>query len=308
VINLPQLAPQDKIVLHPQFARYMAGERIYPVGLEVSPAGACNASCGFCFYANTGELGEHRAVFLDTERATRLLEECRELGIKAVTWTGGGDPSLHPAIRDLVKWADALGIEQGMFTNCLALPRYDPAKLAWVRVTRTDKPLREDYLAKLRACRRFGFAYNYSGPADDADLLATLAAAERVKADYVQVRPALKFHGETTDIEPPAFDHPLLHVTGYKFEDAKKKHGYAACEGYHFVSFVWEDGNVDVCGYMRKHPGYTLGNLYKSSLREILDATPASVPVIAKCQVCCKNHEINKRVAASRAVEDANFP
>ena len=308
MIELNVLAPQDKIVLHPQFARYMAGERVYPVGLEVSPSGACNASCNFCFYANSGELGEHRNVFLAEERALRLIAEAAELGVKAVTWTGGGDPSLHPQIAAMVEAVNDRGLEQGMFTNCLAAPRYDPAKLAWVRVTFTDKPMRQEYLKRLRACPRFGFAFNWAGAADEADLRRVLEVAERLGADYVQVRPALKFHGATVDIAPPPFDHPLMHVTGYKFEDARKRHGYAACEGYHFVPFVWEDGNVDVCGYMRKHPGYTLGNLYRSTLREILDAAPAQVPVIASCQVCCKNHEINKRVATSRAAEDKNFP
>ncbi len=129
-----------------------------------------------------------------------------------------------------------------------------------------------------------------------------------MQADYVQVRPALKFHGQTVNIEPPRIEHPLIQITDYKFDAAKHKHGYATCEGYHFVPFIWEDGNVDVCSYMRKHPGYTLGNIYESSLKEILDRAPKSVPVISKCQVCCKNHEMNKAVHHARGLQDINFP
>jgi hypothetical protein len=188
------------------------------------------------------------------------------------------------------------------------MPKYDPAQLDWIRVTMTDKPYKPECIKPLRAAKTLGFAFNYAGPQDDAYLWQTLKLATEMDADYVQLRPALAFHGKTVDIEPPPFTHPLLQVTDYKFEDAKKPHGYAACEGYHFVPFIWEDGNVDVCAYMRKHEGYTLGNLYKDSLRDILDRAPASVPVHANCQVCCKNHEINKAIHHARQLQDKDFP
>ncbi len=303
-----RLVPDVKITLHTQFARHLAGEKVYPVGLEISPSGVCNAACRFCFYANTGELGDHRKVFLDTGRLAEVLDEAWGLGVKAVTWTGGGDPSLHPDIAKLVSLTAALGLSQGMFTNALAKPKYDPAKLDWVRVTMTDRPWNEEYIKGLRSCRAVGVAFNYAGPADDEYLTKTLAMAERCGVDYVQLRPALAFHGATVDITPPAVRHPLLFVTDYKFEEARRKHGYDRCEGYHFVPFLWEDGDLDVCAYMRKHDGYRLGNVYRQSLQEILDAAPASVPVSGSCQTCCKLHEINRSVHAARAVEDKDFP
>lgn len=456
-----RLAPQDKIVCHPQFADYLAGQKIYPVGVEISPSGVCNASCDFCcvagtlietpqgyraiedinpgdslytpdglvglvkesfhrwasdlvrvcctgreihvtfehpflthrgwvraidltrddylvirvrdrpspplfsafiyhrnltlfglslerglelrplekvcrlnvkqpvynlscepveayeangfvvhncFYANTGELGGHRKVFLDLSRTMALLDECATLAIKAITWTGGGDPSLHPNIGQFVGRTRDLGMDQGMFTNALAHPTYDPALLSWVRVTMTDKPYKPQYIKILRKCPVLGFAFNYAGPQDDEYLWETLHLAEDVQADYVQLRPALAFHGQTVDIQPPAIQHPLLHVTAYKFADAKVPHGYKACEGFHFVPFIWEDGDVDICAYMRKWEGYNLGNIYKNRLKSILDDAPQSVAVTHECQVCCKLNDINKRIHASRQLEDVNFP
>lgn len=303
-----RFAPRTKLALHPQFSAYMAGERVYPINIEVSPSGVCNASCEFCFYANTGELGHHRKVFLDYTKLATVLEEAAGLGVRSVSWTGGGDPSLHPQIGRLVEWVSTLGMKQGMFTNALAEPKYDPRLLDWIRVTMTDKPYRQDVIAKLRACPTLGFAFNYSGPKDDDYLMDTLLVAERVQADYVQVRPALKFHGQTTHVDPPTIRHPLLQITEYKFEDARKEHGYRQCEGYHFVPFLWEDGNVDTCSYMRNYPGYTLGNVYERTLKDILDSAPASVPVHEKCQVCCRNHEHNKSIHESREIENKEFP
>jgi hypothetical protein len=200
------------------------------------------------------------------------------------------------------------GLEQGLFTNALATPKYDPATLSWIRVTMTDKPYNVEAIKKLRECKTLGFAFNYAGNQDDLYLVQTLDLAVRVNADYVQVRPALKFHGETVDIRPPRIEHPLLWVTDYKFDEAKRKHPYTECVGYKFVPFVWEDGNIDVCSYMRKHEGYTLGNLYQDDLKTILDRAPPYVPVIEQCQVCCRNHEFNMRVHESKKLEDRNFP
>lgn len=300
--------PPSKLTLHTQFADYMAGLPIYPINVEISPSGVCQASCQFCFYANTGELGSHRNVMLETPRTLKLLNELGMLGVKSVSWTGGGEPTLHPSFSMFVEELHSVGLHQGLFTNALAQPKYDPSKFDWIRVTMTDKPYQEDYIKELREATALGFAFNYSGPNDETYLLQTLELAERVGADYVQVRPALRFHGETVDIAPPTLQHRLLYVTDYKFEQAKVRHSYDRCEGYHLGCFIWEDGNVDTCAYMRKHDGYRLGNIYQSRLKDILDRAPDSVPVHTQCQVCCKLHETNLTIHAARELQDVNFP
>ncbi len=268
--------------------------------------------CGplpFCFYAGTDGPGTHRNVFLDAARTLELLDEAAALNVKAITWTGGGDPSHHPQIGALLERANALGLEQGMFTHALTPLKYDPAHLSWVRITMTDKSAKPENIKKIRAgVKTLGIAFNYASEKDVPYLWETLHLAEDVMADYVQLRPALKFHGETVDIKPPDISHPLLHVTDYKFEEAKKKHPYKRCEGWHFIPLIWEDGNVDVCSYMRLHKGYTLGNIYEQSLRDIMDNAPKYVDVLDTCQVCCKLNEINQTIAVARTLRDVNFP
>ena len=305
---LSRFDPRGKLARHPQFAAFLAGEKVYPVGLEISPCGVCNASCRGCWYIH-GAAGSHRKEFLETWRLGQVLQEAAGLGVKAVTWTGGGEPTLHPDFPELVVRAHEAWLAQGLFTNALATPKYEPSLLDWIRVTMTDRPYKIDCIRPLRACKTLGFAFNYGGAHDDDYLLETLAVAKTVGADYCQVRPELPFRGATADIKPPYFDHPLLHVTGYKFEEARKKHGYKECLAYHFCPFLWEDGNLDVCAYMgRVHDGYTLGNVYKDSLKDILDRAPLSVPVREDCQVCCKLHEGNEALHAAMRLEDVNFP
>lgn len=299
--------PRAKLALHAEFARLVRGEKVYPVNIEISPCGWCQARCAGCWYAH-GAAGGHRKVQLDINRLKSLLREMAELGVKSVTWTGGGEPTLYKWFSLAVEEAHGLGLRQGLFTNALAHPGYAPHLLDWVRVTMTDRPWREECVEALRPCKVLGFAFNYAGPQDDAYLKETLDLAGRVYADYVQLRPQLAWNGETVDIRPPDISHPLLFVTGYKFEEARRKHPYKECCGYRLVPFVWEDGNLDVCAYNRHHDGYTLGNIYRDGLKAILDRAPESVPVHDGCQVACRLHEINLAAHHARQLKDVDFP
>jgi MoaA/NifB/PqqE/SkfB family radical SAM enzyme len=71
----------------------------------------CNHDCNFCSYRVSGnpsnELfasGSERSAYghdnpvrwVDTDRALRLVEEMKSLGVLAVQMTGGGEPTVHP--------------------------------------------------------------------------------------------------------------------------------------------------------------------------------------------------------------------
>jgi MoaA/NifB/PqqE/SkfB family radical SAM enzyme len=244
---------------------------------------------------------------LDREIALTLIKDMADLSVQAVTWTGGGEPTLHPDFPQLCATAHEAGLEQGLFTNALAPPKYDPSLFKWIRVSNTDKAWNLKNLSALRTrAKVLGMAVNYTG--DHEVVHEALRVGKEIGVDYVQVRQALSLHGFVTSRPPPVIDDPLLFVTSYKFEDSANKHGYSKCYGFNFVPFIWHNGDVDVCGYHPKKGGpYTLGNLKQTRLAAILAAAPRHVPVIESCQVCCKNHEINKLVNKALDVTDINF-
>jgi MoaA/NifB/PqqE/SkfB family radical SAM enzyme len=248
-------------------------------------------------------------VFLGSRRLETLLTEAAELGIKSISWTGGGDPSLHPSIGAAITKAEMLGFKQGMFTNALAIPKYNPDLLEWIRVTVTDRPVNVEYVRMLRRCKTLGFAFNYAGSQDLDRLIETLDIAEQVGADYVQTRPALKPLGQKVFITPPPIRHRLLESTAYKFEDAAKPHGYESCVGWNFFPYISEDGKVWTCAYHQKTGApYLLGDVYQDTLAKILERAPLEVPVCDRCQIDCKPHEANKAVHAARQLQDVCFP
>ena len=190
---------------------------------------------------------------------------------------------------------------QGIITNGLKVD-YDVAIPAWIRISYT--PLFEKVpFGEFRGASSKGICVNYMG--NDEDVREALMMADAYGFDYVQVRPALKLDGLTTKISPPRMMHSKLTITDYKFNEASKKHGYTKCEGHHFVPFVWQDGDVDVCAYHRGNPEYNMGNIYENTFDEMRKDYAV---VMDDCQVCCRNHEINKTVHQARQLEDLTFP
>jgi MoaA/NifB/PqqE/SkfB family radical SAM enzyme len=300
-----RLNPQAKLAAHGKFSAFISGDRVFPINFEVSICHVCQAKCGWCFYSGTHMKLTPDSI-LDTDVGIHLIDDIASLGAKAVTWTGGGEPTIHPNFSDFSKAATTVGLKQGMFTNALASPKYNPAIFDWIRVSNTDRPWPVENMKILRSSAPvLGMALNYVG--DDQSVLDALAVGEQVGADYVQVRQALALRGKVVERDPPNIQHPLLHITTYKFDDSDNPHGYTRCYGYNFAPFVWHNGDVDVCGYHRGSVKYTLGNLHKSSIKEIMDSAPRSVPVCGTCQVCCKNHEINKLINSSLELEDPHF-
>lgn len=295
-----RFAPNVKLAAQRSFVDFLEGKKIVPINVEISPCGTCNAKCPWCFYA-----GKHKPVFIKDKEMFELIRDMALMGVKAITYTGGGEPTLHPMFSEFVHYAYNLDIKQGLITNAILPAKFEPRLFDWIRVSLTPTPFKVANLKLLRACKTFGICINDTG--SDEVILQTLKIAEEVKADYVQVRPALKLGGKTTHIRTPEIDHPLLEKTPYKYEDANQPHAYKRCFGFNFVPFIWEDGDVCVCAYQRGVKGYVLGNIYKKSFVSIMKFAPRHVMVRPDCQVCCKNHETNKLVNAAMELKEGDF-
>jgi len=303
-----RFAPQKKLIASPKLTQYLAGEFVAPINVEMSLVGFCNARCPFCFYAaavNPLPGWDKEKLTLDIVK--ELFIEFHDIDVQAVTYTGGGDSSLHPNIKEIIDFAYSLNIKQGMITNAIKKINYNPEYCEWIRISLTDRPLPIENLKVLRACKTVGININYLG--NENEVKRMLEIAHDINLDYVEVRPALNLHGKTTNIEPPNIKDDKLIIIDYKFQEAKLPHGthYNKCVGYHFVPFIWQDGDVDVCAYHRKNTKFNLGNIYKDSFKDIMLRAPRNVDVIPQCQVCCKNHEINILINSLEDLEDKEF-
>lgn len=96
---------------------YLEGKLIYPIYIEISPAGACNHRCTFCAVDYIG----YMVRFLDTEILKERLSELAGCGVKSVMYAGEGEPLLHTHLAEIIVHTKRVGIDVAVTTNAVAL-------------------------------------------------------------------------------------------------------------------------------------------------------------------------------------------
>lgn len=145
-----------KLRYHPQsIADFLAGRPIIPINAEISLTGACNHRCLFCNFDYLG----HRPISLPEGRAPALAAEMAHAGVKAVTFAGSGEPSLHPDLLPSLRAAVAGGMAAALSTNGVPLrpEQLDemPGLLTWVRFSVNGGTPRQ--YAAVHQCRESDF-------------------------------------------------------------------------------------------------------------------------------------------------------
>ncbi len=115
-----------------------SGSRILPLHIQLIPTNRCNSRCEWCSCSAVD-----RQIELPTQEILDLLTYFEDLGTRAVTITGGGEPSLHPGMPEIFKKCEQLGIKIGVVTNGLIWSRdaadYSYLNYAtWMRISVTD--------------------------------------------------------------------------------------------------------------------------------------------------------------------------
>jgi len=91
-----------KIISHADKIRQILDGKIpSPVRMVLEPTNLCNHNCVFCYYS---DFRSGNRVFLSREKLFELAEDFKKLGVHSVSLVGGGEPMLHPAIYDLIRW------------------------------------------------------------------------------------------------------------------------------------------------------------------------------------------------------------
>lgn len=117
------------------------GERVAPVYIRIKPTNVCNQNCFYCGYANN-RVFENREVdrreSIPWEILERTILDLSKMRVKAVTFSGGGDPLVYHSIEQALEMVHNLGIDYSIITNGQALEGkvIDYLKYAkWVRIS-----------------------------------------------------------------------------------------------------------------------------------------------------------------------------
>lgn len=157
-----------------KLARYpeLLSGPVRPIHWDVDPSTVCDHRCRGCPYIFDGDtdpmLGVRRPAVAKSERTlldfakfVTFLADAREHGAQAITFVGGGEPTMHPHFAAMLRATQSYGIKFGVVTHLgRDYDEYtmDALSLAtWVRVS-MNAARRETYL-KHQGKDHFGNAF-----------------------------------------------------------------------------------------------------------------------------------------------------
>ena len=134
IANTPRQYTSDaaKFLRHPEaIIAYREGTGHTAVHTHISPTAACNLECDYCAYA-----GRRKSQSIALGVVQDYIEKLQSRGLKAVTITGGGEPTLYPEINELIEWLHGRGLGIGLITNGTQSSHINCWNLlSWVRVS-----------------------------------------------------------------------------------------------------------------------------------------------------------------------------
>jgi MoaA/NifB/PqqE/SkfB family radical SAM enzyme len=140
-----------------KIATLRRGDQIVPAQVQLILSDLCNQDCHFCAYRMSGGFSTEQFADeqgnknprrrIQTSKALEILGDCAVLGVKAIQFTGGGEPTVHPDHLDLFKYAQEMGMETSLVTNGIILrPGWESVypQMSWIRVS-VDAGSAEEY-------------------------------------------------------------------------------------------------------------------------------------------------------------------
>jgi len=320
-------ASQAKMLYHlDKLQSYIKDGDTIPIFFEINLSSICNLKCEWCISSNF-----NRRDVIRTKDLIKFLKEAYDAGVKAVTYSGGGEPTIHKDFSYIVKATKDIGLELGLMTNGVYQTSYNKIigdNFKWVRFS-VDTLIKENYskwkgldsvhmvLRNIYALKEYpvkvGINCNVSME-HTIDDITSLTKIMPDAADYIQFRPVLPryFESEKSDINETVWKwlekyqtgKDYVNISNDKLDDITYDNmtPFNSCEGHFFNPILDANGNLCICMYHPDDDRFVFGNIYKNTFTEIWNSAKR-IEVIEfvrklnykdECQMCCKLTELNK--------------
>ena len=296
----------DKILCHPENISewYHTGDTS-PVTYELDVTNVCNHKCPECFgYMNR----LNNPITLNINFIKSIIEQISSFEGKAITFTGGGEPLVHPRICEAISYAHEQDLDVGIITNGGLLTKESCECITehckWIRISldagsaaqytiRHGMPESEfkevlhniSTLVKIKESMgsQVSIGAGYLTPGSMEDMEAFTIICQDLGVNYVQFRPLLiKYnqcdilYDESKSIESiqtltDKYSSPEFNVlcSKHKYESITSNRAYGKCYGHHFTTAISADGKMYVCCHLKGIDKYALGDLNNSTIKEI---------------------------------------
>lgn len=231
-----------KLITYPDvISKLINNEDVAPINLEINLTNLCNHNCIWCTYSYL----HTNADTLSSQVVLDLINSAHKMGVKSITWTGGGEPTMHKDFLKFIKYAGSFGIRQGLNTNGALLTKemieYIGKYFSYIRfsVDAADK----ETLKKCHQTREIDFeniinniksvckvkrdnnskvVIGYSFLVDESnleDFLPAIELAKSIGVDYIQIKPIVNYYSDNAQFSEKSI---IWNQLEKNFEKAKE--------------------------------------------------------------------------------------
>jgi len=326
-----------KLMYHPErISDWIKGEPIYPLYMEISPAGSCNHRCVYCAL----DFMAYQPRFLDVSILKSRLKEMGKLGVKSIMYAGEGEPFLHKDISEIIAATKKSGIDAAVTSNAVLFNEKISGQtlpyLSWIKVSinaaspqtyaKIHRTREEDfgkaiknmaYAAKNR--RKNGYSCTLGMqiillPDNYREIELLAKKAKDIGMDYLVVKPYSQHPlSKTTSFKDIKYckyldlAEKLKKISNADFKlifrmNAMKKwdqaeRNYKHCLALPFWSYIDAGGNVWACSIYLTKKKFSLGNIYKDSFKKIWESRGhANLVCWAEKELNTNNCRVNCRM------------
>lgn len=335
--------PRSKVLFHSDKINELrtTGNTSAPVNVEIDLSNRCSHGCSWCHFAYThtkGPLANKREKpdgailggdLMKFDAALETLIQLKKVGVKSITWTGGGEPTLHPNFFELVSFTAGIELDQGLYTHgghiSFELAELLKRRLTFVYIS-LDECTAEDFAAS-KGVNRFAnvlAGINHLVAAEGSATIGVgfllhrgnynkvddmVALGESLGVDYVQFRPIINYeqsapsqlvedvqwiNGAINNLRKHA-GNPKVVTDTWRFEMYRDwtGHSYATCNWSAMQTVITPNGKLWRCTNKREHPDALLGDLTQESFADLWKRSGGPCQVNDGCRVMCRGHISN---------------
>jgi radical SAM protein with 4Fe4S-binding SPASM domain len=314
-----------------------------PIFCEVNLTNKCNLRCKWCISENFKRDNQQ----IQSGAFLQFVKEFAQYGGKAITLSGGGEPTQHKDFVSIVR-RSAKYVELGLMTNGaynngftddiaenfkwvrISLDTLDPYHYKiWKGVNKLPAVIKNIKDLIIADKTKVGINCNIHPDFTIREVDDLVKFLDENKLHYLQFRPIIPRYYKKEKFEYNckvweyifALNHKHITISGDKFVDLTTDNlfPFQGCWG-HLLNFVVDcNGDVCVCMYRPNDDRFVFGNISLSSFSDIWNSqqrkdvirfVTQQLDIPNECQACCKLCELNKAftfINKSHDTMDINF-
>lgn len=295
-----------KLIYHPcEVAKWIRGEEIYPIEIEISPSGTCNHRCTFCAV----DYLRYEPFFLDSQMMIDNIEHMKKHGLKSVVCSGEGEPLLNKNMPEMAVKMKQIGVDVAMASNGVLLKKEITEEclqaFTWIRFSvaaifeETYKKIHRGKDGDLqKTLDNIAYAVEWKKKKqltttlgvqcllikeNKDEILDMAKELKKIGVDYFTVKPYSQHtqsnnHMEVDYRELLQLENSVKQYESDKFriyyrsntmKKIRQEKFYDNCYGLPFMTHIDAKGNVWPCINFIGKPEFLYGNLYEQSFEEI---------------------------------------